>query len=249
MFIIPQMPWSQLTYLKITHCPGNKCLDALSQCENLIEGTFAVFVPTEDFPPIKLPRLRKLDITIHGPGSYGSFFQPLSLPSLKYLDLDVEGDAIWAQQDFIEFTQRSSLKLEHLSLPPSNDIYSDDVLELLAHIPSLLKLKFDGYVDDYLIDGLCQRTGTRHLVPKLEELFIKGWAHNVTNNCIANMIESRWRTDEAVGRLSSLKKVTLQLYGTAGDLESIERMNRFRQEGLSFNLSYQFNEQLFVFGS
>jgi len=115
-----QISWSQLTNLAISGIHANECLNGFLQCTNLVDCTLFLCdseLDGNDMPIVILPYLRNLKVTFYGWGRCAFFFRPLNLPALKHLDLTMDlFYGSWDQQAFIEFTRRSTLDLERLSL-------------------------------------------------------------------------------------------------------------------------------------
>jgi len=123
-----------------------------------------------------------------------------------------------------------------ISLSRYVDIAADEVLELLAHMPSLVTLDIElgECVNSILLNGLCYGgTNGYTLIPKLENLSIEGVDEDdITDYCLANMVESRWQTDGASHGPSTLKNVDLYFHGRRISPGLREWMEECRQEGL-----------------
>jgi len=244
-----QMPWSQLTKLEITEesLSANKCRDAFLKCTNLVDCTLTMdawvgFIPSR--PIVVLPQLRKLSVTFNGPaapsGHLIPFFQPLNLPALKDLTVATFGCA-WSHQVFMEFMLRSSFDLECLCFI-CVEIRSDELLLVLPHMPSLIELKielttFEG-INGRLFDALRYRAmGGPHLLPNLKKLFIcESSGDGIDDNSIANMIESRWWTDDVPREVMRIEDVYVRFDDRDIDVNVKERLEHCRQEGLILHL-------------
>jgi hypothetical protein len=235
-----QFPWSQLTELYIGEASNalSTCRNALLQCTNLVDCTLHMHLEelTPAVPIVVLPRLKKLNVAFEGLAHDSlPFFQPLNLPALK--DLTVSG-CPWSQQIFMEFTLRSSLDLERLRFN-FVEIRPDELLQVLPHMQSLVELEvhFSQCIDDGLFNALCYRkTDSRHLVPKLKILNIRAFNDAINDNGIANMIESRWWTDDAPRMVSRFEIVILSIDGRKIDVWARERVEHCRREGLALCL-------------
>jgi hypothetical protein len=135
------------------------------------------------------------------------------------------------------FTLRSSLDLERLSFK-AVEIRSDELLEFLRHMHSLveLEIEFSQCVDANVLDALCYREmDSQHLIPKLENLhFYKAFDDHIDGDCFANMIESRWWTDDAPRMVSCLKRVVCGNWEIEATVR--ERLEHCHREGLILNL-------------
>jgi hypothetical protein len=235
-----QFPWSQLTELYIGEASNalSTCRNALLQCTNLVDCTLHMHLEafTPAVPIVVLPRLKKLNVAFEGLAHDSlPFFQPLNLPALK--DLTVSR-CPWSQQIFMEFTSRSSFDLERLRFNFVK-IRPDELLQVLPHMQSLVELEvqFSQCVNDSLFNALCYRkTDSRHLVPQLKILNIRASSDDIDDNGIANMIESRWWTDDAPHMVSRFEIVILSIDGRKIDVRARERVEHCRREGLALCL-------------
>ena len=241
-----QMPWSQLTKLFISESYqilNTSYRDVFLQCTNLVDCTLYVNAWEEwdvpDVPIVVLPHLRRLVVTFIDHGRSSPFFQPLNLPALKDLTVATTDGCAWSQPIFMELTLRSSLDLEQLYFDHL-EINPDALLQLLPHMKSLIKLHINlsKCIDDNLFDALCYRgMDGQHLAPKLEILDVYGFTgYDIDHNGIANMIESRWWTDDAPRMVSRLKTVAVGFYDREIDAGVRERLEHCSREGLSLTL-------------
>jgi len=240
-----QMPWSQLTKLHIReyHVSADACCDAFLKCTNLVDCALDMHAWQHNFMTspriVVLPHLQKLDVTFRGPGHSFPFFQPLNLPALKDLTVATSGGCVWSHEIFMEFTFRSSLDLEHLCIEKVT-LYSDELLHFLPHMYSLVELEVElsWCIDDNLFDALYYRAmNGQHIVPQLKTLRIFGHTGgHIDDNGIANMIESRWWTDDAPRAVSRLQRVDVAFDDREIDAVVRERLERCRREGLDLTL-------------
>jgi esterase/lipase superfamily enzyme len=64
--------------------------------------------------------------------------------------------------------------------------------------------------------------------------FCKAFSDYIDGDYVANMIESRWWTDDAPRMVSRLKRVEL-VYGNWEDARVLDRLEHCRREGLILN--------------
>jgi hypothetical protein len=236
-----QMPWSQLTKLRMItgfYCDG--LFHIFLQCTNLIDCTLELGVWENSMsilPIVIFPHLQKLDVAFTGPGDQFQFFQPLNLPALKDLTVTIFGDRSGFYPIFMEFTLRSALDLERLRFSGVN-ICSADLLQFLSLMQSLTELNIllSPCLDDNLFDALCYRgMDSQNLVPKLEKLLISRDMHDGID-VIANMIESRWWIDDTPRAVSRFERVDVFFNDREIDVRVQARLERCRREGLNLNL-------------
>ncbi|KAJ6515326.1 hypothetical protein C8R45DRAFT_956116 [Mycena sanguinolenta] len=196
------VPWAQLTDLRLgAHC-ANIALYILSQCDNLVRATVSTtgcFSPPEDrqeVPAFTVSHLRALSFPFFGPvGHVMPFLDNLSAPALEELRLDF-GHTInprWSGPHFTSFHQRAP-NVTQLELQWSS-LTSDELRTAIRCATSLTHLKLDHChtcFDDALIGALSYKPGVSPLAPCLRQLFLDDIGDKFTPDILAAMIASRW---------------------------------------------------------
>ncbi|KAJ6466344.1 hypothetical protein C8R45DRAFT_1021360 [Mycena sanguinolenta] len=192
------MPWAQLTDLTLFCDSPDITLDTLAQCPNLTRAsarTTGWFTLPDARAVIAFNRLRTLSLPFWGwAGPYSHFFDYLSAPLLEELSLnfsDLMDHKEWSEAHFTAFQLRSP----NITRLEFSYIYFtlDGFRAIIGSAPSLTHLELNychQCFDDALIGALTYRKGTAGtLTPRLH--------HLVTEDVLAEMIASRWWTDDA----------------------------------------------------
>ncbi|KAJ7880950.1 hypothetical protein B0H13DRAFT_2050007 [Mycena leptocephala] len=193
------MPWSQLTEIDVTDGSPWECLDTLVQCTSLVSAHFE----TETWPD--LPDLSERQMTTLGrledfsvsfssiSGFVAPFFMCLALPALKKLILYLDNDQTWSSAD-------------------SQMMEPSDLLAVLQHAPSLVRLRMEGstYCFDGSIVAALQYSDTlaTPFAPRLEDLSFSYLGTALEEDALDAMIQSRWWTDEQLLSFPSPPKVS-----------------------------------------
>ncbi|KAK7023070.1 hypothetical protein R3P38DRAFT_2957360 [Favolaschia claudopus] len=200
------LPWSQLTYIYMAEPDPMECLDILVRCATL-ESAFFTTHQWEELPEMShrpmttLERLKFLHIDFELMGAtpdslyYSPFITCLALPALKTLSL-APSDSPWSSAEFTQFQLRCP-NLEVLSVERST-LSSNDLLAVLRHAPSLLRLELEccmDCIDDSVFVALQYSPTHLNLAPKLKELSCTDAGSNFSEEALDTMIQSRWWTD------------------------------------------------------
>ncbi|KAJ7838689.1 hypothetical protein B0H13DRAFT_2677378 [Mycena leptocephala] len=253
-----QLPWWQLTQLRIDDDSLGGCRTVLLQCSNLISATFNTcytwdLAPTlADSPIVVLPFLETLTMAFDGDddsGDLGTFFMPLSLPSLTTIDFEFNANVeeFWPTDVFSEFQTRAP-KIKKISLLYSS-IRCDGLIALLRHGPSLTTLHIQNSwlcVNDDFFDALrYDEADSAPVAPKLQDVHL----HSVgefNQDLFEDAVRSRWWKDSqrvlpdgSPPRVSRLKKVSVDPTNSEEDRISDElktRMEELVSQGLDLEL-------------
>ncbi|KAJ6490477.1 hypothetical protein DFH09DRAFT_1377351 [Mycena vulgaris] len=258
-----QLPWSQLTHLRIGDESLGSCRKILLQCSNLVSGHF-ITSHHWDFgeeavqsPVVALPFLRTLSITLSDgleptdeTGGIEVFFLPLALPSLQtlHLEFDPETDDYWPTDVFSQFQSRSP-NIEEISLIFCQ-IESEGFLALLRHAPALTMLHLECCWNCITTDVLAALrydggdSSSGPLVPKLQDIHLEYIGPRFEESLFEDAIRSRWWTDERAPpgasppRVVPLKKVLFLAADAECDLSTAlkARMRELVGQGLDLNL-------------
>ncbi|KAJ7116803.1 hypothetical protein C8R43DRAFT_111598 [Mycena crocata] len=251
------MPWAQLTSLSLAYRSPQLCLDILVCCENLVSA----YIKTEQWLESDVPgkmqtlaHLEELDIfmLICSDGEHLAPFLRLKLPALKSLSLqtslrlpiDYEFFISWLTPALTSFLPASP-NLQSLSL--AECVFADDITDILQLTPSLTELVFsDTEVnDDFFMALQYSETDSVHLVPKLETLILGDVGVDFEEAPFADMIRSRWWSDDELRSMPSppgvvrLKGVTLRndlLPPRKFSRELQEAVTRYEEQGLQIYL-------------
>ena len=229
--------------------------NVFAQPTNVCHLSSLVIQGTQDLSPLYdhliMPSLRHLDIT------YDRFYEqaPWGFPGV-FRD--------WPQASFMNFLSRSSCHLEYLALSDTG-ISEDDLIVCLEWTgDTLITLEIDNcktrtidqivmHPGDKVLSMLTvhrrsadSRSESPCLCPKLEVIrlghdFIFG-----SEDTLANMIESRWKLDPMISRVSSEApvsrltsvKIIWPRHPGVGKKNDIQRLITFRQEGLNLGLQH-----------
>ncbi|KAJ6523634.1 hypothetical protein B0H19DRAFT_651555 [Mycena capillaripes] len=254
---ILSISWTQLTRLQL-ECEPQLCLDILVRCENLISARVVTDQwPESDSPDFSvlegtglLPHLEDLNIfmRIRSTSEHlGPFLQKLRLPMLKSLSLtltlgpgDQEWFTSWLVPEMIFFLTRSP-NLQNLEV--FECFLAEDMHDILLYTPSLTSLIFTEIeVDDDFFAALqYSETNAAQLAPKLETLDLIDVGVDFTETSIADMIQSRWWSDDellamptppSVARLKRVNFYNHHLRPKAFTEEFKEKMEEYRSQGL-----------------
>ncbi|KAK7023100.1 F-box domain-containing protein [Favolaschia claudopus] len=213
------LPWCQLSSLNITDPDPLECLNALVQCPALETASFCTrlweYLPNPNRRPlICLERLKYLTIDFKTMGEedgrdeddeddepdgyyFIPFIAPLDLPALKTFHLS-PSDVPWDAEEFTEFQLRCP-NLERLTIVNAG-LDSDDLLDILRHAPSLVKLELDACMDcvdeSVFLALLYSPTRAMNAAPKLRHI---NWTYtdsSFNEETLDRMIQSRWWTDD-----------------------------------------------------
>jgi hypothetical protein len=218
VFSFIKIPWRQLTSIHTTWQDFDSAIGTLQQCPNLVECNMGVLwsqAPARH-SPVRLARLQTLHI--RGPAE---FFDYLALPALHALHVACNfgashhpspqpGYKSWLPR-FISLLSRSSCALEMLSIRlGARPLDGDDLVQLLEHIPSLVKLKIEGRLSfafaGSAMDRLtCREPGT-WLVPNLRFIDVECRSDPFDVEAFATLIRSRWRTYDHADRAEVLRR-------------------------------------------
>ncbi|KAJ6455425.1 hypothetical protein C8R45DRAFT_1082475 [Mycena sanguinolenta] len=247
------MPWAQLTDIDVHDPSPQECLDTLVHCTTVVSAQFSTCA-WSDFPDLSqrqittLGRLKVLSVSFHSPGDFiAPFFVCLALPALSKLTLSLDMEHTWPSAEFTQFQLRSS-NIERLSIGMSS-MESPDLLAVLQNAPLLVALDMEYCLysfDDSIVSSLqYSATDAVHLVPKLEHLSLSYADTHFDEDALADMIQSRWWTDEQLLSLPSSPKVSRWSYvhifcGDEPDNVSPDftaRIEEYRSQGLDISVS------------
>ncbi|KAJ7057550.1 hypothetical protein C8F01DRAFT_319381 [Mycena amicta] len=254
-----RFPWSQLTELNLTIGPSSPLLlGTIGQCTSLCDLRLdAAAWKAGDLPPLSdmviLAHLKTcvLRITQQEDGdlcTFTPFFAQFAFPTLQSLEIHMEMDDEEAFLDdaFAPFLGRCpSLELLWIM---SCDMDSDALGNILLHVPSLktLELFYCQYcVDTAFFERLTYRqTGfTPTAAPCLQKVILYGVGDNYDEECIREMILSRWWSDEtlqalpAPPRVARWENISVFDYASQDCSEDFEAaMNELRAQGLGVDI-------------
>ncbi|KAJ6588707.1 hypothetical protein B0H19DRAFT_1057845 [Mycena capillaripes] len=205
-----QMPWAQLTNLKLYEPSTTMCHAILLQCTSLVSAKVITREWATAAPHTVLPCLTSLALTFIDPDMAAwrldRFLVSFTLPALHTLTLGFEDDnvsaghggGVWPEQELSAFQDRAP-NLAQMSLLFCA-LGSDDLIALLSHAPALTKLKLvecKNCVDDAFLRRLRYDTAQpQPLAPCLRELEWWGIGDHFTVDEMEGAIRSRCWTDE-----------------------------------------------------
>ncbi|KAJ7922326.1 hypothetical protein B0H13DRAFT_125182 [Mycena leptocephala] len=245
------MPWSQLTEIDVTDGSPWECLDTLVQCTSLVSAHFE----TETWPDLPdlserqmttLGRLEDLSVSFTSiSGFVAPFFMCLALPALKKLKLLLDSEQTWSSAEFTQFQLRSP-NIEHLTINNSYMMVPSDLLAVLQHAPSLVRLHMYICCFDGSIVASLQYSDTLAVpfAPRLEDLFFSYAGTAFEEDALDAMIQSRWWTDEQLLSLPSPPKVSrwavIHIYSGDDDYnvspEFEAKLEECRTQGLDIDI-------------
>ncbi|KAJ6520248.1 hypothetical protein C8R45DRAFT_954444 [Mycena sanguinolenta] len=221
---IPPIPWAQLTRLSLECISPQLCLDILIGCENLVHARFSTD-QWQTLPggigPCVLKHMKELEISINicsAGGHLGPFLRHFVLPALKSLTLCL---CFYRHPEYARSVPRLTLMLNtFLAKSPRvkylelvDCVFAEDVPEVLRHTPLLTHLRFNPRFTEDIHDGFfkalwCDSTAPDAvLVPKLENLDLYNVGVDFGEECVLEMIESRWASDEDLSSMISPPRV------------------------------------------
>ncbi|KAJ6520259.1 hypothetical protein C8R45DRAFT_1066659 [Mycena sanguinolenta] len=216
---MPSFPWAQLTNLSLHYHLPQVCLDVIVHCENIVHVAIVTGQCQTRRRDRAVNHMKELTILMS-----------ICLPP--------------ALNAFLPQTPR----LEYISL--SDCIVLEDVLEILKHISSLTHLHLDSFHTGHLEDEFFKALGYDPtasdvvLVPKLETLDLRNVGILFSEESLAEMIESRWWSDEDLASLSTpLGVARLKEVGFRNDVLPPKRfskafrkkMKRYQSQGFEWN--------------
>ncbi|KAK7061214.1 F-box domain-containing protein [Favolaschia claudopus] len=202
------MPWAQLTALTLSDI---NTLDALADVFNQCPGLVHVHIslPGERLPAgrvnlIVLNHLRTLVLNFREAGALAmGFVAHLCAPVLDDLRLyfDILPEQNWDEQSFTTFQSRSPsiTKLDLEIADSSLHISSHAFRNVFLHAPLLshLQISMERFCDVALLEGLTHaESDAQPLLPRLCSLTFSDIQFGVVGDALADMIRSRWWTDE-----------------------------------------------------
>ncbi|KAF7331731.1 hypothetical protein MKEN_00052900 [Mycena kentingensis (nom. inval.)] len=207
--------WAQLSKLDlflITFPALDDCIHILRQGVNLTSCRMHVECALDeqhDLAPIVLPKLRDLQLVLHGisrdqpqinasEAKFYTVLDALELPGLRSLELGWNiggGPYRWPHMEpFIRFIRRVGANLERLRLDylPFD---KPELVSILKAVPSLRQLSLShsrsdhasDYINDTFFDSLTR------FVPLLESLSLNCNGGSFRNSTFLRFMESRWR--------------------------------------------------------
>ncbi|KAJ7754571.1 hypothetical protein B0H16DRAFT_748411 [Mycena metata] len=240
-----RMPWAQLTQLHLSEpLDAATCRSILLQCTNIVAATLeTVEWDKGDLPaPLTvLPFLTTLKMRFQkmydpvGEVGVGSFFRPLSLPALA--DLNVEFDCTWPTPDFSAF-QHHSPNLVEFSLK-NCPISAEELRNVLRLSPILtvLALECDTSLDTDLVQAF-NFNPMQQLVPRLQELYLRGSAEHFAPRILEAAIRTRMNDTVSPDGVARLRKVFLEVhpYPQSAKSDMLYRMRDLVQHGLEVQI-------------
>ncbi|KAF7347466.1 F-box domain-containing protein [Mycena venus] len=264
--IIPPMPCAQLTRLSLKCGSPQWCLNIIMHCKNLVSAK-VLTTPwleasevSDTVETSSLQCMEQLDISVDvrsaGVAHLEPFLRRLRLPALKSLTLTLSVRRSRHPLfnsfglELISFLARSP-RVEYLLL--CNCVFPEDMPYILECTPHLTELHFhtsDGAeIDDDFFEMLWyDATDPASLVPKLETLDLLDVGHGFWEESLAQMIRSRWWSDEDLSAMAAppgvarLKRIRFENYSDSPKKfteEFKEEMKGYcaqglQQEGLLF---------------
>ncbi|KAK6997460.1 hypothetical protein R3P38DRAFT_3059094 [Favolaschia claudopus] len=205
-------PWAQLNNLKLS-VPGGfgVILEILSECPNLTCAWVQACTSWPNFSNIRkhitLRHLRFLTFKVHeySSGHVVPFFDHLFVPALEYLLMDFDTPMIylWSETQFSAFQLRTST-ITHLDFRYLRPLSPQHFMAILQHAQNLTHLKISHLskaFDRSIINALIHTYGVPSIVPRLHHLTLHGNSGvpcHFGTKLWANMLMSRWWTDEQV---------------------------------------------------
>jgi len=172
-------------------------------------------------PAVTLPTLRSLKLNVCGFAEH--LFVALTCPALEELHVSFLDELASSRETWVavaDLLARSRPPLRHLNLY-SNSIYltaprrEDELLSILRQAPSLRSVSLQGqYISNKSITALKLEPGAsaQNVCPRLESLnLVCKRDHDVTADCMAEMIWSRYWTHEGKRAAVPLREVVLNL--------------------------------------
>ncbi|KAF7337914.1 hypothetical protein MVEN_02014600 [Mycena venus] len=196
-----QVPWYQLTTLRIANISVPGCIEILRNASNLLDGTFEVAGNPPDVATsiVHHNSLRKLSLGAMINQDHNVNPMPvlsfLNIPGLKSLTLEFRNWDTTGAEDvstFSSFVSRSSAQLDTLALS-SMPATTQDLIECLKATPSLRNLKLDPAHRLVNMDRVfSQFTGDSKFLPKLQSLHFVLDPVFVTPFAVVDMLSWRW---------------------------------------------------------
>jgi hypothetical protein len=138
-----KVPYYQLKHSDFREREADGILQFLSFASNLETCIMAPMNSDSHRPPVLLPNLRSIDMTIRG--DLSNFFDRLLLPKLRELHVTLWNVPWTAVPQFISLVSRGSLeKLTFYSNPTNRHPYDGDMIKVLRAVPSIVQLELIG---------------------------------------------------------------------------------------------------------
>ncbi|KAJ7157834.1 hypothetical protein C8R46DRAFT_1355461 [Mycena filopes] len=153
---VPVLPWNQLSFAALRLVDGVPPAGTMQILRLLPKSVALLIEPNTVSTPLQLPILSNIDkLTVDLVGAprthpiLGTLFQSLTLPRLQSFRLIRKGlFPRWEQSPFLDFVSRSSLRTTLTSLRIEVVITDHELLECLAALPLLEKLRIADSDDD-----------------------------------------------------------------------------------------------------
>ncbi|KAJ7364261.1 hypothetical protein DFH08DRAFT_730841 [Mycena albidolilacea] len=207
-------------------------------CQFFVLASAASNLAPPASPCVLRHNLRSLDLTAD---LFGPLFNQLELPSLTHIslrrfDIGPHPAPVWPHQEFMSLLMRSKCLLEQISLRDI-DISPDQMIDCLRHTSLSLEkliLANDRRMQHIIIndDVLRMLTWTRpdrglNVCPHLS--MVKFWdCHSSSDGVLADMIESRWKTDGGPAKSLSIAFLMLESSKNSEDLQRLDLLNEER---------------------
>ena len=195
------IPWSQLTRFETSlFLNTHECLKMLRLCPDLVDCTFHDSTLSDAFIPKEVPivhqRLRAL--TLGRCSQIDSLINYITLPALSSLSLQSHW---WELGPLVAFLVRSgTLKTFEVH---TTAVSTDQLIELLHHLPKLTELSIKGSIayplGDVLFESLTYDETADHrlpLCPELQVITLAGYIES-TEGTLAKMLRSRCHSESS----------------------------------------------------
>nr|GAT55628.1 predicted protein [Mycena chlorophos] len=247
------LPWAQLTTLTVQFDTAQSTLDVLACCPAL--ESLAICLPaapqisSQNFPNLRLARVKTLELNITSTSTGGClypFLSALDLPALESFHFEVYPLAFeWFYDGFTTTIERflsrspaiSSFAFVFLPTPAAQAL-----VQFLRLMPALKRLKLTSILAEEFLDVLQHPPidGGKTLVPLLEDLEITAFGHRYlqlvewTEARLLEMLSSRWvgagsDTSSSILRLRRCRFEADGLKPLSTDF--LEKMGKMEEEG------------------
>ncbi|KAJ6510403.1 hypothetical protein C8R45DRAFT_387774 [Mycena sanguinolenta] len=231
------LPWEQLTTLRLDNSISAECLRTLALVPNLVNFTVMLWAqgPATSMA-LPLSQLESLTFTLsHTRGP--ALLQFLTLPALRYLHLDLQGFPEIAS--VTSLIARSPSFVRCLSVRLGPNWTADHFMQLFPAFDFLEELEIRK-AGTSLDTGLDLLKAQPHLLPSLRSMSIErtlSYSENV--ELLADLLESRWRVPATVTLPVQMKSFRLDSpLAEVPDAESeaFLRLAGLRAEGMDIQI-------------
>ncbi|KAJ7057545.1 hypothetical protein C8F01DRAFT_319351 [Mycena amicta] len=251
-------PWSQLTELNLSIGPSPLLLGTIGQCTSLCDLRLnAVAWKDGDLPLVShaviLAHLKTFVLMIVQEDSYlgtfTPFFAQFTFPTLQRLEirLAMDDEEAFLGDAFAPFLGRCP-SLDYLRIS-SCDMDSDALEDILLNVPSLKTLQLSSCpycVGNAFFERLTHRQTGFTAAPCLKKVVLSEVGDDYDEECIREMILSRWWSNEALQtlpappRVARWRNISVLNYASQGCSEDFEAaMNELRAQGLRVYVAFK----------